>query len=94
MDSGAKDWVIRKSGYFYRPNRCGYTASIFEAGRYTQAEAQAEVAHEPNCMSAWRASEFEPAGLDEELRVWFNSFPHDGGSKEFDRLMEIVKQPR
>lgn len=32
--------VIRKNGYFYRPEWRGYTASIFEAGRYDRAEAE------------------------------------------------------
>jgi hypothetical protein len=32
-------YLIRKGGYFYRPNAQGYTASKAEAGRYTLAEA-------------------------------------------------------
>jgi hypothetical protein len=32
-------YLIRKSGYFYRPNAQGYTTSKAEAGRYTLAEA-------------------------------------------------------
>lgn len=32
--------VIRRRGYFYRPEWKGYTASIHEAGRYDRAEAQ------------------------------------------------------
>jgi hypothetical protein len=54
----AKDWVIRKNGYFYRPNRSGYTHEICAAGRYTEAEAKAEAAIEPWCISAHLASEF------------------------------------
>lgn len=42
--TGVADWVIRRRGYFYRPGRAGYTASIAEAGRYTQAEAETEAA--------------------------------------------------
>ncbi len=32
--------VIRRRGYFYRPNWRGYTASIHEAGRYGRDEAE------------------------------------------------------
>lgn len=32
-------YLIRKGGYFYRPNAQGYTTSKAEAGRYTLAEA-------------------------------------------------------
>lgn len=52
------DWVIRKAGYFYRPNRAGYTQEISAAGLYTEAEAKAEAAIEPWHMSAHPASEF------------------------------------
>lgn len=55
------NWVIRKRGYFYRPDRAGYTASIAQAGRYTEQEAKAEAAIEPWCMSAHPAAEFEQA---------------------------------
>jgi len=32
-------YLIRKGGYYYRPNCQGYTTNIAEAGRYTLAEA-------------------------------------------------------
>ena len=32
--------VIRRRGYFYRPNWRGYTSSIHEAGRYDRTEAE------------------------------------------------------
>lgn len=32
-------YLIRKGGYFYRPNAQGYTVSKAEAGRYTLEEA-------------------------------------------------------
>jgi hypothetical protein len=53
-----RQWLIRKRGYYYRPNRAGYTASVAEAGRYTEAEAKAEAAIEPAIMQAiplWQA---------------------------------------
>ncbi len=48
----AREYLIRKDGYFYRPNSRGYTTSKFEAGRYTKADAEAEAAVEPWHMSA------------------------------------------
>ncbi len=45
-------WLIRKRGFYYRPNRAGYTSSAAEAGRYTEAEAKAEAAIEPAIMQA------------------------------------------
>lgn len=36
-------FAVWKAGNYYRPNSCGYTSSIFEAGRYTEAEAKAEL---------------------------------------------------
>lgn len=50
-------WVIRKSGYYYRPHRSGYTTNIDEAGRYTELEAKAEASIEPWHMSALKASD-------------------------------------
>jgi hypothetical protein len=36
--------VIRKRGYFYRPEWSGYTAAIGEAGRYDRAVAERHAA--------------------------------------------------
>ena len=52
------EWLIRKSGYFYRPERSGYTADPVAAGLYTEAEAKAEAQIEPDTMSAHHASEY------------------------------------
>ena len=35
----ADEYVIRKDGYYYRPNAQDYTPSIHEAGRYSLADA-------------------------------------------------------
>ena len=51
-DDVTRNWVIRKNGYFYRPGRAGYTGSLAEAGRYTEAEAKAEASVEPWHMAA------------------------------------------
>lgn len=37
--------VIRKRGYFYRPDWKGYTASIDEAGRYDRETAERHAAN-------------------------------------------------
>jgi hypothetical protein len=58
VDGEAREWLIRKSGYFYRPNRAGYTSSKFEAGRYTKADAEREAAIEPWHMKAIHESEW------------------------------------
>lgn len=39
MPDEPRDYVIRKSGFFYRPNAQGYTSSAREAGLYTLGEA-------------------------------------------------------
>lgn len=37
--------MLRKNGYFYRPNWRGYTASPLEAGQYDTTEAERHVAN-------------------------------------------------
>lgn len=51
------DYVVRKGGYFYRPNAAGYTASVFEAGRWSKEEADKYAA---GCegVTVHRADEF------------------------------------
>jgi len=50
-------WLIRKRGYYYRPNRAGYTTSPFEAGHYSEQEAKIEASIEPWHMSAVRLAD-------------------------------------
>lgn len=72
----AKEWVIWKSGYYYRPNRAGYTAEECAAGRYTEQEAKAEARIEPHHMFAlhlpWKpcnpAAAAEVAALRAEVK--------------------------
>jgi hypothetical protein len=33
-------WNVIKAGYYYRPGEHGYTANVFEAGRYTREKAE------------------------------------------------------
>ena len=56
--SAPQNWVVRKNGYFYRPNSRGYTASILEAGRYTREEAEAHAAASSGEVTAHPASDF------------------------------------
>ncbi|MER9911650.1 hypothetical protein NKJ71_13555 [Mesorhizobium sp. M0050] len=57
------EWLIRKGGYFYRANWCGYTTVKAEAGRYTEAEALREAQVEPWHMSAIHQDDVQdPAG--------------------------------
>ena len=37
--------LLRKNGYFYRPDWRGYTASALEAGRYDRSEAERHIAN-------------------------------------------------
>lgn len=37
------DYVLIKRGLYYRPDNCGYTGILDEAGRYTEEEAKAHV---------------------------------------------------
>lgn len=48
----AKEYLIKKGSYFYRPNSQGYTSFKFDAGRYTKADAEKEAAIEPWHMQA------------------------------------------
>ena len=52
-----REWLIRKSGYFYRPGRSGYTTVASAAGLYSEAEAKAEARIE-DTITAHHASEF------------------------------------
>lgn len=62
-----KDYLIRKSGYYYRPNRAGYTTKVEDAGRYTKVEAEREAAVEPWHMAAVPLSSVIP--IDEDPRI-------------------------
>ncbi|KFB11082.1 hypothetical protein [Nitratireductor basaltis] len=46
------EYLIRKGGYYYRPNSLGYTTKKSEAGRYTKEEAEREASVEPWRMQA------------------------------------------
>lgn len=39
MADEARDYVIRKNGYFYRPEARGYCADVEAAGRWTHSDA-------------------------------------------------------
>lgn len=56
--SGAREWLIRKDGYFYRPNKSGYTTKKHEAGRYEREDAEQEARIEPWHMKAVHQDEW------------------------------------
>lgn len=66
-----REYLIRKGGYYYRPDCQGYTTRKVEAGRYTKAEADAEAAVEPWHMSAIHQDEIpdEPEIIDRDKRI-------------------------
>ena len=59
-----RDHLILKDGYYYRPNRAGYTQDVTAAGRYTKAEAEREAQVEPWHMRAVPLSEFRVPSLE------------------------------
>ncbi|RUX02345.1 hypothetical protein EOA27_32280 [Mesorhizobium sp. M2A.F.Ca.ET.037.01.1.1] len=64
-----REWLIRKNGYFYRPNRAGYTTEKVAAGRYTKAEADREAAIEPENFTVLHESEVPDAPEVESLKA-------------------------
>lgn len=63
------EWLIRKDGYYYRPNCRGYTTSKFEAGRYTKSMAEAEAAVEPWHMKAIHQDDVEDDPVSSRVRM-------------------------
>lgn len=62
-------WVKMKRGLFYRPDDCGYTGIRDYAGRYSEAEAKAEMACEGvTAMPLADAPEFSSACFDDLAR--------------------------
>lgn len=76
--SETKEWLIRKDGYFYRPNRAGYTVTKSEAGRYTKTEAEREARIEPWHMKAIHEDEWpdeDGKTAAERFADWLNQGP-------------------
>lgn len=69
MSSDPREYLIRKDGYYYRPNCSGYTTSKFEAGRYTKAEAERAAAVEPWHMSAIHQDDVEDDPVSSRVRM-------------------------
>lgn len=95
-DKGAV-WLIRKGGYFYRPNKSGYTGEKPAAGRYTEADAKAEAAIEPDNMSAHLASEFPDPPMSisvEDARVLLDALEAQAAEiAELERRLEEAQRP-
>jgi hypothetical protein len=68
-DPDSREWLILKNGYFYRPNRSGYTQEKAAAGRYTRAEADREAAIEPESFTVLHESEIPDAPKVTDLHV-------------------------
>lgn len=64
-----REWLIRKNGYFYRPNRAGYTLEKVAAGRYTRAEADREASVEPENFTVLHESEVPDAPEVDQLKA-------------------------
>ena len=78
----ARNYLIRKGGWFYRPNSEGYTGSPIEAGRYTLEQA-IDLTH-PN----------GPEGPRDGLRYYHRSeFPELNRAKAFARLVKRIFTP-
>lgn len=69
MTSEEREYLIRKGGYYYRPNCSGYTTSKFEAGRYTKAEADREATVEPWHMKAIHQDDVEDDPVSSRVRM-------------------------
>lgn len=67
--SEPREYLIRKNGYFYRPNRSGYTMEKVAAGRYTKEEADREAAIEPANFTVLHESEVPDAAEVVDLKV-------------------------
>lgn len=81
--SEAKEYLIKKGSYFYRPNSQGYTSFKFDAGRYTKADAEKEAAIEPWHMKAIHQDdvpeETAPDKAFSELNQALNHWRHEVG---------------
>lgn len=78
------EWLIIKQGLFYRPNSCGYTSEKALAGRYTEAEAKAKAAVEPDRIRAIHESKIPDTPLSVALAEVER---HRDGWQAFDRIV-------
>lgn len=84
-------FAVQKGDWFYRPNSCGYTASLSDAGRYTKADAEREIVRgEPMCVIAiplpnhfaddadglWARHVAEKSLTEEQKGRFFNHLTH------------------
>ncbi|ESZ63739.1 hypothetical protein NL532_31925 [Mesorhizobium sp. C120A] len=86
--AGRREWLIRKYGYFYRPNRAGYTMEKVAAGRYTKVEADREAAVEPHNFTVMHESEVPDAPEVETLKARLAT-----AERERDRLHGMINSP-
>ncbi len=101
--SEAKEYLIKKGSYFYRPNSQGYTSFKFDAGRYTKADAEKEAAIEPWHMQAIHQDdvpeETAPDKAFSELKQTLDHWRHEVGKlhsriatkdEQIDRLKAAI----
>lgn len=91
---GRHEWLIRKNGYFYRPNRSGYTMEKVAAGRYTKAEADAEASIEPENFKVLHESEIPDAPEVEQLKTRLAALSHRVGelTRENEELAFLLNE--
>lgn len=101
--SEPREWLIRKGGMYYRPDRAGYTSSPAEAGRYTLAEALREVEIEPWNMTAIHQSDAAKLGPNKlpadvvrlviaAREVAYTDAPDPKEREELDRAVEAFAE--
>lgn len=101
--SEAREYLIKKGSYFYRPNSQGYTSFKFDAGRYTKADAEKEAAIEPWHMQAIHQDdvpeETAPDKAFSELKKTLDHWRHEVGKlhsriatkdEQIDRLKAAI----
>lgn len=87
------DHLILKGGYWYRPNKRGYTKDVIDAGRYTKADAEREAAIEPWHMEAVPIARIETptksdaAWVEDAVR---NAKPRHRGRRKHPRWVAVM----
>jgi hypothetical protein len=85
----ARDHLIQKRGYYYRPNRAGYTMEVSAAGRYTKTDAEREAQIEPWQIKAVPLASLPPIERDaKDYAIEFGGYL----AASAERFMVVVNQ--